>query len=82
VLNLTRCFNIREGLRAKDDTLPRKFFEGIEFDAGKGKRIDENKFHEAINLFYEMAGWDRDGRPRKAKLYELGLGWTVGEENK
>lgn len=77
--NLARCFNVREGFSAKDDTLPERFFESLEFGARKGQKIDKEKFYEAIRLFYEMAGWDPEGRPTKAKLYELGLGWVVNE---
>ncbi len=79
VLNLIRCFNIREGFGAKDDILPGRFFEELEFGPRRGQRLDREKFNEAVELFYEMAGWDRDGRPKKAKLYELGLGWVVNE---
>jgi len=78
-LNLIRCFNIREGFTAKDDVLPDRFFEELEFGARKGQKLDREKFYEAIRLFYEMAGWDHEGRPTKAKLYELGLGWVADE---
>lgn len=76
-LNLTRCFNIREGLTSKEDTLPKRFFEELEFGARKGVKIDEEEFRRALNLFYEMAGWDNEGRPKKAKLHELGIEWAL-----
>jgi aldehyde:ferredoxin oxidoreductase len=30
-------------------------------------------------LYYQMAGWDEDGRPTRAKLEELALGWVADE---
>ena len=79
VLNLIRCFNVREGFSAREDTLPERFFRELEFGARRGHRIDKEKFQEAIKLFYEMAGWDEEGKPTRAKLYELGLGWVLDE---
>jgi len=79
VFNLVRCFNIREGFSANDDMLPERLFEGLEFGSRKGQKLDKEKFLEALKLFYEMAGWDHDGRPTKAKLYELDLEWVVNE---
>ena len=79
VFNLIRCFNIREGLGVGDDMLPERFFEGFEFGARRGEKLGREGFQRAIKLFYEMAGWDCEGKPSKAKLYELGLGWVVDE---
>ncbi|MEM0084280.1 MAG: aldehyde ferredoxin oxidoreductase family protein [Candidatus Methanomethylicia archaeon] len=76
VLNLIRCFNIREGFTSEEDTLPKRFFEEMEFGGRKGAKINEEEFRNAVKLFYEMAGWDEDGKPRKAKLYELGIEWA------
>ena len=79
VFNLIRCFNIREGFGAKDDTLPERFFEELEFGARKGQKLDKARFYEAIKLFYQVAGWDSEGRPTKERLYELGLEWVANE---
>jgi len=76
-LNLMRCFNIREGLTSEEDTLPKRFFEEMEFGARKGAKINEEDFRRAVKLFYEMAGWNEDGIPRRAKLYELGIEWAL-----
>ena len=77
--NLARCFNVREGFTSRDDTLPDRFFEPLEFGARAGQRVDRAKFEEAIKAFYEIAGWDPEGRPKPSKLYELDLGWVVDE---
>ncbi|MEM2137417.1 MAG: aldehyde ferredoxin oxidoreductase C-terminal domain-containing protein [Candidatus Methanomethylicia archaeon] len=76
-LNLTRCFNIREGITTEEDTLPKRFFKEMEFGARKGSRINEEEFRRAVKLFYEIAGWDEEGKPRIAKLCELGIEWAL-----
>jgi aldehyde:ferredoxin oxidoreductase len=77
--NLVRAFNIREGFTYRDDILPDRFFEELEFGSRKGQRINREEFSKAIKLFYEIAGWDEEGKPRPAKLYELGLDYVVEE---
>ena len=77
--NLIRAFNIREGFTYRDDTLPDRFFEELEFGSRRGQKINREEFIKAIKLFYEIAGWDEEGKPRPGKLYELGLDYVVKE---
>ncbi|MEM1804273.1 MAG: aldehyde ferredoxin oxidoreductase C-terminal domain-containing protein, partial [Desulfurococcaceae archaeon] len=79
VLNLVKAFNAREGFTSRDDTLPERFFEPLETGPRAGQRIDRDEFEKALKLFYEIAGWDMDGKPTKAKLYELDLDWVADE---
>lgn len=78
-LAMAKEYNWRMGFTIKDDRLPEKFFEpfnGGPLDGKKG--LDRNDFNKAIELFYEMAGWEvSTSRPKAAKLYELGLDWLV-----
>ena len=37
------------------------------------------EFESAKALYYHMAGWDDTGRPTRAKLEELALGWVADE---
>jgi aldehyde:ferredoxin oxidoreductase len=37
------------------------------------QRIDVNKFLDLLDRFYQLRGWDSNGRPTRAKLEELGL---------
>ncbi len=76
-LNLARLYNIREGHRAEDDTLPERFFEKLEFGSREGQRIDREAFLRARAIYYRMAGWDEGGSPTEEKLQELDLGWTI-----
>jgi aldehyde:ferredoxin oxidoreductase len=46
--------------------------------AAEGVTVSPETMADALNLYYEMRGWDKQtGAPTKAKLYELGLGWLV-----
>lgn len=71
--NMARAFNLREGLSRKDDTLPERFFEPFERGKLKGQKITREQFEEALNDYYDMMGWDRDGIPRRGKLRELNM---------
>lgn len=72
--NLARLYNVREGFGPEDDTLPDRFFEQ-EIDAGKlaGNKLDREKFHQCIQFYYDMMGWDERGVPKKSTLFNLGV---------
>ncbi|HJN39083.1 MAG TPA: aldehyde ferredoxin oxidoreductase C-terminal domain-containing protein [Chloroflexota bacterium] len=79
-LNMFRVLNHRAGLTAADDVLPDRFFdEPIAGGPYGGVRLDRGEFAEARRLYYEMVGWDAEGRPTAAKLHELELGWLIEE---
>jgi aldehyde:ferredoxin oxidoreductase len=76
--HLMRVYNNREGLTAADDRLPDRFFdEPIESGAKQGVRLDRQTFQEAIQTYYEMMGWDEQGIPRPATLYDHHLEWAI-----
>lgn len=75
---LMRCYNYREGFSAADDTLPERFYtEPIRTGRHAGAVIDRVKFREMIQTYYEMCGWDAEGRPTLAKLYDMHLEWLA-----
>ncbi len=79
---LARAFNAREGLNVEEDRLPRRFFEPL--GAGtlslEGVAIDKERFKEALNTYYRMAGWDpATGIPTRERLEELDIGWVAEE---
>ena len=43
--------------------------------------MDRERFRQMIGVYYAMAGWDAEGRPIAAKLYELGLDELAAESN-
>ncbi len=77
VATMGRAFNMREGLTAADDTLPKRFFSGTPRGALKESPLDPNELRMAVNTFYQMSGWDSEtGLPTTEKLAELGLDWV------
>jgi len=74
---MARVFNNREGFTPKDDTLISRWFEEMPSGPLKGKRIDPEIFRDLVQLYYDMSGWDAQGRPTRGKLVELGLYWLL-----
>ncbi|HBH27742.1 MAG: aldehyde ferredoxin oxidoreductase family protein [Desulfofustis sp. PB-SRB1] len=72
---LARVFNNRCGFTPDDDTLIRRWFEKMADGPLKGVRFEPDQFRQWVNLYYEMSGWDSDGRPTRGKLFQLGLDW-------
>lgn len=76
VYNLVRIFNIREGLRRSDDSLPKRFMEE---PMPEGYAAGCRAFHKpedaekALSAYYRVRGWDLEGKPTKEKLEELDL---------
>jgi aldehyde:ferredoxin oxidoreductase len=76
-LNLMRAFNAREGVGAEADSLPPKLFDPLEGGASDGVAVTDEEVEAAKARYYQMAGWDADGRPTRAKLEDLALGWVA-----
>jgi aldehyde:ferredoxin oxidoreductase len=77
-IHLMRWYNLREGLTAADDRLPDRFYtEPVASGPRQGDVIDRDAFEQAIATFYAMVGWDADGRPQAATLYDHGLEWVL-----
>jgi aldehyde:ferredoxin oxidoreductase len=76
-LNLMRVFNAREGFDRKQDNLPKKFFKALQGEgptAGIALTHEEVEF--ALDEYYKLAGWTKDGKPTKAQLEKLDLAWA------
>lgn len=75
VYTLTRCFNVREGVRRKDDTLPpRLLYDPLPDGPGKGKIIGDEIFHKMLSEYYQLRGWDPiTGVPTEETLKRLNL---------
>jgi len=80
-LHLMRWYNLREGLSRADDVLPDLFYDqAITEGPQSGAALDRGKFEESVSTFYTMMGWDEEGVPLSATLYESGLEWVLGEQ--
>ena len=95
IVNLERLYNIREGLGRADDHLPRRFDQPLplltsEIDPASGTTrlgapaaVGELRDFEAmLDRYYQLRGWDADGRPTAATLERLGLRFDVGADSK
>lgn len=72
VIDVERMFNTREGVRKKDDTLPKRYFDDpMPQKIAKGHRIDRKKFDGMLSRYYRLRGWDSDGMVRKGRIKEL-----------
>lgn len=76
IVNIERMFNVREGIRRKDDSLPRRFREEtLPEGPSKGSIFEQEPM---IDEYYSERGWNIEtGIPTFVKLKELGLGYTV-----
>jgi aldehyde:ferredoxin oxidoreductase len=78
IWNLTKCFNLREGLDKKDDSLPSRLFdEPLPAGEAKGRKIDRKEFELALSNYYGVRGWDENGVPTKEKLIELRIDFNL-----
>jgi aldehyde:ferredoxin oxidoreductase len=79
-INLTKIYNIREGITADQDTLPERFFtDPITVGRWINYFIDKAKFQEMIQTYYAMMGWDESGNPRYSTLLTNRLEWVIDE---
>jgi aldehyde:ferredoxin oxidoreductase len=74
---MARMFNHREGFGAKEDRVIRRWHEKMPSGPLAGQRIDPEEFQTALNLYYELSGWDQEGKPLDGKLVELNLEWLI-----
>lgn len=78
-INLLRAFNARDGITRDADTLPEKVFKPLQGQGPlAGTAIDREEWQQALNLYYQMSGWDAiTGNPTRSKYEELGLSWIA-----
>lgn len=78
IFNLERMFNVREGFGRKDDVFPRRLTrEPMPSGPSKGQVFEAGPL---LDDYYRARGWDvTTGIPTRAKLDELGLGFTSGK---
>ena len=74
VINLERLFNVREGVRRKDDVLPwRVMHEPIPEGPSAGMHCPPDELSMMLDRYYGLRGWDADGVPTSDRLRHLGL---------
>ncbi len=71
IWNLERDFNLKAGLTAKDDTLPKRFLtEAANTGPAEGKTSGLEKM---LPEYYELRGWTREGELTAQTRQRLGL---------
>ncbi len=74
IVNLERLFNVREGVRRAQDTLPWKVMhEPIPEGPSAGMYCPPAELATMLDAYYALRGWDDDGVPTPARLRALGL---------
>ncbi|MCX6338805.1 MAG: aldehyde ferredoxin oxidoreductase family protein [Candidatus Aureabacteria bacterium] len=71
LINLKRMYNVRLGIRRKDDKLPPRLATHARPSGGaKGVLPDVDKM---VSELYALRGWDKDGIPTQATAARFGL---------
>ncbi len=86
VYNLQRCLNVREGIRRKDDKIPKRLCKtpasGTYSYGDLGEKSAIKNTEQMLDEYYEDRGWEKStGIPTYKKLKQLGLD-DVGEQMK
>jgi aldehyde:ferredoxin oxidoreductase len=74
IVNLERMFNVREGVRRRDDVLPwRVMHEPIPDGPSAGMYCPPEELAAMLDVYYGLRGWDGDGVPTRDRLAALGF---------
>jgi aldehyde:ferredoxin oxidoreductase len=74
IVNVERLFNVREGVRRRDDVLPwRVMHEPIPDGPSAGMYCPPDELAAMLDAYYGLRGWDVDGVPTAGRLASLGL---------
>ncbi len=83
IVNLSKCFNIREGWTRADDHPPLRFFkEAHTKGPAKGVTLKEDGYQTLLSGYYQARGWDEKGIPTDETLRKLGMDFVIGKLRK
>lgn len=71
IWNIERQFNLRAGIDATQDTLPKRLLEEPIIEGPSKGSV--HRLSELLPQYYKERGWDEKGIPTEKKLKELGL---------
>ncbi|MBI4188128.1 MAG: aldehyde dehydrogenase [Chloroflexi bacterium] len=72
--HLVRAYNVREGIRRKDDDMADSFYE--KSDKPPYRQIERDLFNKWLDRYYELKGWDKEGIPTGDSLHKIGLDYV------
>jgi len=82
ILTAERVFNVREGISAKDDRLPKRMYaEKLPAGPKKGVVFTEEDHKKSSTDAYKFLGWDEKGIPTEASLKAYGLDFLIADVN-
>jgi len=78
IVTLERMFLVREGIGRKDDFPPQRYFEPLAWQDGlkpaeRDVKLDRARFEQMLDEYYQLHGWDSQGRPLAETKQRLGL---------
>jgi aldehyde:ferredoxin oxidoreductase len=73
---LTRAYNVRLGISRKDDRPPERHFSQATVPPVLPP-LDRSIFDRAIDSYYKLRGYDKDGMPTKKTLNDLDLDYVA-----
>lgn len=74
IWNIGRLFNVREGFKAGEDTLPDRIFtDPLKSGTPAGRVLPRDQFDAMLREYYQLRGWDSNGIPTPEKLKELDM---------
>jgi aldehyde:ferredoxin oxidoreductase len=80
ILTAERVFNVREGISAKDDRLPKRMYaEKLPAGPKKGVVFTEEDHKKFSTDAYKFLGWDEKGIPTEAALKAYGLDYLIAD---
>ncbi|MCX5759199.1 MAG: aldehyde ferredoxin oxidoreductase family protein, partial [Candidatus Hydrogenedentes bacterium] len=69
--NLERMFNVKMGITAANDTLPKRLTDDPQIEGNPRSRV---RLSEMKPAYYRIRGWTQDGIPGEKRKKRLGLG--------
>ncbi len=78
IWNVGRLFNLRQGFGRRDDDVPPALFERpLKSGKAAGRVYTRAAYEAALDEYYALRGWDRQGVPTDEKLESLGIAGLV-----
>jgi len=78
IATLERMFIVREGVGRQDDFPPQRYFEPLVRQNGlkpedRDIKLDRARYEGMLDEYYQLHGWDREGRPLEETVTRLGI---------
>jgi aldehyde:ferredoxin oxidoreductase len=66
IISLARVFSVKTGVSRKDDRLPDRWIKTpLSNGPFQGEVVDQTNYERWLDKYYEMRGWDTEGRPKQ-----------------